>query len=652
MPETPQKREHSLLSTKQHALRLLGARRDGTFGPPSIDENTGKEYTVQNVARLLKINRTAVYNWKRTSGEIMQADVEGRGNKKKKLVSAPEHPELEQALSTYLRYRAAYLRGESLSRENAVRKYATDIRDEMVAQLTQLKAVDSVNKTIDPKISSLQSFKGSKNWFYNYISRNRFATSKPLGHNETHGTDNLHNVRKVLTSVLCQTSPAEIAITDEVAVLYRSLPTKSGVTNNRPASNLRVKDRLTAVLTVYANGDKGPLVVIGKSSRPESFPKNFIPERDLGVFYYGQNSSWNTQLLWSEQMKEINRGAREEGRRILHLVDDCSAHSVDYSAYETMQTHVLPENMTSAVQPLYATVRRAFKVAYRRLLAQHVLDFVKNERRNDTKFREAFKMSKAVTDFDAVKLMASAWNLIPTNVVINAWLSCRILAPYQELQLKDTRSIIRDKVSPAKRPHSGAVLESEKTSAAHRAQVAKDKGELFLKTLDSVASADGAMDTGEEASRDVEDGETFYRNSMASLAEEMKDLQKVQGLGDLDVGGLKDFFDDEERGKVCLPIEEDTAVRDVVRCVLEDAFGPLTVTGDSISVDDDSEDEQKPSLSRFLSTAAAFRQEVQLVAAFKHPAVPAQTCQELLQLIDTQSAAVTLHRRRESTQKG
>lgn len=54
-------------------------------------------------------------------------------------------------------------------------------------------------------------------------------------------------------------------------MLYRSFPSHSVNLRDRPAGHMLLKDRLTSVITVYADGTKGPLVVIGPSAGPANF---------------------------------------------------------------------------------------------------------------------------------------------------------------------------------------------------------------------------------------------------------------------------------------------------------------------------------------------------------------------------------------------
>lgn len=69
----------------------------------------------------------------------------------------------------------------------------------------------------------------------------------------------------------------------------------------------RIMDRLTAILTVYADGRKAPIVIIVKSKRPKSFTKRFNPVQNLGAFYFAERNEWNTKALWELQKSELAR---------------------------------------------------------------------------------------------------------------------------------------------------------------------------------------------------------------------------------------------------------------------------------------------------------------------------------------------------------
>ena len=154
--------------------------------------------------------------------------------------------------------------------------------------------------------------------------------------------------------------------TDEVAVLYRALPSPS-ISEDVTAYEL-IKDRLTAVFTVFADGSKAPWTIIGTSRRLRSFPRHFGGLRDLNLYYMAQQNAWNTKNIWTQIVSGFDKFARLEGKSFINFVDNCSAHNNSYKEFTNFNCSVLPPNLTSHLQSVDADVRRSFKYNFRRLL--------------------------------------------------------------------------------------------------------------------------------------------------------------------------------------------------------------------------------------------------------------------------------------------
>lgn len=71
---------------------------------------------------------------------------------------------------------------------------------------------------------------------------------------------------------------------DEVSVLYRYLPVKYVHESDVSSSFVRVKDRHTVMITVFDNGLKAPLTIIGKSKRPRNFPRHMYKNLETAGF--------------------------------------------------------------------------------------------------------------------------------------------------------------------------------------------------------------------------------------------------------------------------------------------------------------------------------------------------------------------------------
>lgn len=110
----------------------------------------------------------------------------------------------------------------------------------------------------------MEKFKVSTMWVANFMRRNHIQSSRENGQSGHHDAQTVFNARKALKKSL-RTNPIFcVSNTDEVAVLYRTFPSCSIRNVNDPATNNRIKDRLTAVLTVYDDGKKAPLKASAK----------------------------------------------------------------------------------------------------------------------------------------------------------------------------------------------------------------------------------------------------------------------------------------------------------------------------------------------------------------------------------------------------
>lgn len=170
-----------------------------------------------------------------------------------------------------------------------------------------------------------------------------------------------------------------------------------------------------------------------------------------------------------------------QGRYLTTVLDNCSAHAIDYSVFSNLNAVFLPPNMTSCLQPVDAAIGRSFKCAFWRLLVSHIVRYVDQQMEIAPAQRPPFKINKAVSTYDAVCMMATAWNMVPTSVVINGWLSCRVLAPFQEEELKQLKLDCGREVVPAHRPQLSSSLSCERAMCSNRSTRAIQRGEDWIR---------------------------------------------------------------------------------------------------------------------------------------------------------------------------
>ena len=125
-------------------------------------------------------------------------------------------------------------------------------------------------------------------------------------------------------------------------------------------------DRITVLICANMSGtEKKKLLVIGKSKNPRCFKR--VDVGKLPVTYRWNTKAWLTGVIFMEWISEWDRELREAGRRILLLVDNCSAHPA-LDTLTNIYLEFLPPNTTSMIQPMDQGVIRNLKVNYRKQL--------------------------------------------------------------------------------------------------------------------------------------------------------------------------------------------------------------------------------------------------------------------------------------------
>ena len=166
------------------------------------------------------------------------------------------------------------MKGESVFREESIRKAALDIRDQFVATMEANLVSDASNdemKQTRDSVNRLLTFKASSQWLSNFMHRNHLIGSKGAGQNGHFTEECVEEACVALRKQLCLSSVADICNTDEVGVLYRSFPSRAIRSVDTASTYERIKDRLTVVPTVYADGRKAPLTIIGTENGPGAF---------------------------------------------------------------------------------------------------------------------------------------------------------------------------------------------------------------------------------------------------------------------------------------------------------------------------------------------------------------------------------------------
>jgi len=143
-----------------------------------------------------------------------------------------------------------------------------------------------------------------------------------------------------------------------------------------PAGHKKEKTRITCLACCNSDGtEKMPLMVIGSALNPRPFKKK--SGQELGFDYHANKKAWMTTVLFCEWLRRLDRYVgRTAGRKILLLIDNCSAHGKKETmpALRNVRVEFLPPNATSKVQTLDAGIIAWVKAKYRRRLLFSVFE--------------------------------------------------------------------------------------------------------------------------------------------------------------------------------------------------------------------------------------------------------------------------------------
>lgn len=202
---------------------------------------------------------------------------------------------------------------------------------------------------------------------------------------------------------------------DEFGLFYRQPPNWT-LANTSVSGFKKEKTRLTFLACCNNDGsERLKLMVIGTALKPRAFQKK--SGQEYGFDYHANKKAWMTKELFFAWLKRFDEYvARKPGRKILLLLDNCSAHGKeeDMPPLQNIRVIFLPPNTTSKIQPLDAGIIAWVKRRYRRRLLFRVFENI-----------ECGKKSIYNVDIlTAIRWTYDEWNACPSTVIRNCFRHC------------------------------------------------------------------------------------------------------------------------------------------------------------------------------------------------------------------------------------
>lgn len=263
-------------------------------------------------------------------------------------------------------------------------------------------------KTFAEKMDIEVDFKVSNGWFEKFKERHGLSFKKLCGESADVDLGSVNGWRKEqLKRLVEKYEPNDIFNADETGLYYKLLPDKSLVFKDEGSGHggKRHKQRLTALLAANMTGtEKLPLLIIGKSANPRCFKG----VKTLPTAYKNNTKAWMTAVLFEEWVRKLDRKMAANKRKILMIIDNCTAHPV-ITNLKAIQLEFLPPNVTSVLQPLDQGVIQCFKSNYRKMLVRRMIAAMENENLYE------------IDVLGAMHLAKSAWNDVSKETIANCF---------------------------------------------------------------------------------------------------------------------------------------------------------------------------------------------------------------------------------------
>lgn len=196
------------------------------------------------------------------------------------------------------------------------------------------------------------------------------------------------------------------------------MPPDRGLMDKPSSGTKGNKKRLTYAFTANADGsEKLPPFVIRKAAKPRAFQKK--SGADLGFYYRNNAKAWMMSKIYQEWLRGWDEKLRREGRHILLLQDNFSAH-INPDDLTNVRVENFKPNLTAHVQPNDAGIIRCFKAHFRGKFISQAID------RYDNDIPPA--LIYEIDQLEAMCLADAAWSEVDTTTIRNCWKKTGILS--------------------------------------------------------------------------------------------------------------------------------------------------------------------------------------------------------------------------------
>ncbi|XP_006882444.1 PREDICTED: tigger transposable element-derived protein 6-like [Elephantulus edwardii] len=371
------------------------------------------------------------------------------------------------------------------------------------------------------KFLKVDGFSASNGWLQSFKKKHGITSSVACEQSNEFEKD-IQSWFTKLKEIIRGYDPKDIANADETALFYRAMPHRTLKMKGEECSRGRFsKERLTVLLTTFADGTFEKPWIIGKSEKPQCFRNIEISQ--LSVEWKWNKKAWMTGAIYEEFLNKLNNNMKKQNRSILLFVDNASCHrSLPLSNIKLI---FFPPSTTVVLQPLDNGIIQNIKVNYRKLLLQKVIAGI-----------EMCKMASEtwgkIDILDAISFLKRSIKMIKEETVRKCFKNCgflfgsgdsvqneTVLEPDNIRQLQDAINDIYSDVSEH-RVSAACYIDIDKDAAT-------EMEDMNLQDIVDLQSKD--EDDEDDEDLPPEEPEPLSQTQVFNYIKALKDFGKVKG---------------------------------------------------------------------------------------------------------------------------
>ncbi|GFO24925.1 tigger transposable element-derived protein [Plakobranchus ocellatus] len=174
---------------------------------------------------------------------------------------------------------------------------------------------------------------------------------------------------------------------------------------------------MTVLMAANMSGtEKLPLLVIGKSLKPQCMKNIKSLPLEVPVEYTAHKKAWMIGVLFENWLRKLDRKFLLQGRSVAMVVDNCPAHPqlVDLKAIKLI---FLPPNTKSHLQPCDQGIINSFKHHYRTQVVRKYLDHIKDKMPTTKTSISTVAENFNISIIDALYDMRFAWEKVTEKTI-------------------------------------------------------------------------------------------------------------------------------------------------------------------------------------------------------------------------------------------